>query len=136
MRKTTTVTAGLRASGITAPWLLDGAMNGAAFRTYVESVLVPDLQPGNTVVLDNLPAHKVGGIRERIEAAGAQLLYLPPYSPDINPIEQALAKLKALLRTKATRTIPNLWDAIKRALTRRQPTECRNDLAAVGYDVT
>lgn len=134
--KTTTVTAGLRASGITAPWLLDGAMNGSAFRTYVEAVLVPDLKPGDTVVLDNLPAHKVGGIRERIEAAGARVLYLPPYSPDFNPIEQAFAKLKALLRTEAARTIPDLWDAIKRALTRFQPTECRNYLAAAGYDAT
>lgn len=85
--KTTTVTAGLRASGITAPWLLDGPMNGQAFRIYVEAVLVPDLTPGDTVVLDNLPAHKVAGIRERIEAAGARLLYLPPYSPDFNPID-------------------------------------------------
>jgi transposase len=134
--KTTTVTAGLRASGITAPWLLDGAMNGSAFRTYVEAVLVPDLQPGDTVVLDNLPAHKVSGIRERIEAAGARLLYLPPYSPDFNPIEQAFAKLKVLLRTEAARTIPDLWEAIKHALTRFQPTECRNYLAAAGYDAT
>ena len=80
--KTTTVTAGLRASGITAPWLLDGAMNGQAFRTYVEAVLGPELKHGDTVELDNLPAHKVGGIRESVEAAGARLLYLPPYSPD------------------------------------------------------
>ena len=141
--KTTTITAGLRASGVTAPWLLDGAMNGQAFRTYVESVLSPALRPGDTVVLDNLPAHKVSGIRERIEAAGARLLPLPPYSPepkdrvsDFNPIEQAFAKLKALLRTAAARTIPDLWAAIKRALTRFQPAECRNYLAAAGYDAT
>ena len=134
--KTTTVTAGLRASGITAPWLLDGPMNGPAFRTYVAAVLVPELQPGDIVILDNLPAHKVGGIRERVEAAGARLLYLPPYSPDFNPIEQAFAKLKALLRTAAARTIPDLWDAIKRALSRFGSTECRNYLAAAGYDAT
>jgi transposase len=140
---TTTITAGLRASGVTAPWLLDGAMNGQAFRTYVQSVLSPALRPGDTVVLDNLPAHKVSGIRECIEAAGARLLYLPPYSPepkdrvsDFNPIEQAFAKLKALLRTAAARTIPDLWAAIKRALTRFQPAECRNYLAAAGYDAT
>lgn len=106
--KTTTVTAGPRASGITAPWLLDGAMNGHAFRTYIEAVLVPDLEPGDTVVLDNLPAHEVSGIRERIEAAGARLPHLPPCSPDFNPIEQAFAKLKALLRTEAARTVPDL----------------------------
>jgi transposase len=84
--KTTTITAGLRTSGITAPWLLDGAMNGQAFRTYVADVLAPTLQPGDTVVMDNLPAHKVSGVRERIEAVGARLLYLPAYSPDFNPI--------------------------------------------------
>src|SRR3954470_17257792 len=88
-----TVTAGLRASGSTAPWLLDGAMNGPAFRTYVADVLAPTLRPGDTVVLDNLPAHKVSGVREHIEAVGARLLYLPPYSPDFNPIELAFAKL-------------------------------------------
>ena len=139
--KTTTITAGLRASGVTAPWLLDGAMNGQAFRSYGESVLSPALRPGNTVVLDNLPTHKVSGIRERIEAAGARLLPLPPYSPepkdrvsDFNPIEQAFAKLKALLRTAAARTISDLWAAIKRALTRFQPAECRNYLAAAGYN--
>jgi len=140
---TTTITAGLRASGVTAPWLLDGAINGQAFRTYVQSVLSPALRPDDTVVLDNLPAHKVSGIRECIEAAGARLLYLPPYSPepkdrvsDFNPIEQAFAKLKALLRTAAARTIPDLWAAIKRALTRFQPAECRNYLAAAGYNAT
>ena len=134
--KTTTVTAGLRASGITAPWLLDGAMNGQAFRTYVVDVLAPTLRPGDTVVLDNLPAHKVSGVRERIEAAGAQLLFLPAYSPDFNPIELAFAKLKALLRSAAARTIPDLWDAIRRSLDRFSPAECRAYLAAAGYDAT
>ncbi|POR39992.1 hypothetical protein CRT23_26360 [Methylobacterium sp. V23] len=135
-RKITTVTAGLRASGITVPWLLDGAMNGSAFRTDFASVLVPDLQPGDTVVLDSLPAHKISDIRERIEATGARLLYLPPYSSDFKPTEQAFAKLTALLRTEAARSIPDLWDAIKRALTRFQPTKCRNYLAAAGYHAT
>ena len=134
--KTTTVTAGLRASGITAPWLLDGAMNGQAFRTCVADVLSPTLRPGDTVVLDNLPAHKVSGVRERIEAAGARLLYLPAYSPDFNPIDLAFAKLKALLRSAAARTIPDLWEAIRRSLACFRPTECRAYLAAAGYDAT
>ena len=90
--KTTTITAGLRASGVTAPWLLDGAMNGQAFRTYVQSVLSPALRPGDTVVLDNLPAHKVSGIRERIEAAGARLLYLPPLQPGLQPDRASLCE--------------------------------------------
>ena len=134
--ETTTVTAGLRASGITAPWLLDGAMNGPAFRTYVADVLAPTLRPGDTVVLDNLPAHKVSGVREHIEAVGARLLYLPPYSPDFNPIELAFAKLKTLLRSAAARTIPDLWDAIRRSLTCFASAECRAYLAAAGYDAT
>ena len=128
--KTTTVTAALRTSGITASWLLDGAMNGQAFRTYVADVLAPTLQPGDTVVMDNLPAHKVSGIRERIGAAGARLLYLPSYSLDFSPIENAFAKLKALLRSEAARTIPDLWDAIQRALTHFHPTECNYHAAA------
>ena len=110
-------------------------MNGQAFRTYVADVLAPTLQPGDTVVMDNLPAHNVSGVRERIEAVGARLLYLPAYSPDFNPIELAFAKLKALLRS-AARTIPDLWDAIRRSLTRFAPAECRAYLAAAGYDAT
>jgi len=93
--KTTTFTAGLRIGGIAAPWLIDGPMDGDAFRAYVTKVLVPELAPGDVVVMDNLPAHRVSGVREAIEAAGATLLYLPPYSPDLNPIEMAFAKLKA-----------------------------------------
>lgn len=132
--KTITVTAGLRASGVTAIALLDGAMTGARFRSDVEETLVPALKPGDTVVLDNLPAHKVSGIRERIEAAGARLLYLPAYSPDFNPIELVFAKLKAILRAKAARTVSDLWNTIKRAFRRFSKTECRNYLAAAGYD--
>ena len=123
--KTTTVTAGLRTGGIIAPWLLDGAMNGQAFRTYVTDVLAPTFQPADTVVMDNLPAHKVTGIRERIEAAGARLLYLPAHSPNFNPIKLAFAKLKALLRSAASQTIPDLWNPIRRSLTRFAPAECR-----------
>src|SRR6202020_2335103 len=99
--KTTTFVAGLRSTALTAPCVIDGPMNGNAFLAYVEQVLVPTLKPGDIVVLDNLSAHKVPGIREAIEAASAKLLYLPPYSPDFNPIEQLFAKLKALLRLAA-----------------------------------
>jgi transposase len=132
--KTTTVTAALRASGLTATALFDGATNGERFRAYVADTLVPVLRRGDTVILDNLPAHKVGGVRERIEAAGARLLYLPPYSPDFNPIERAFAKLKALLRTTAPRTVADLRAAIRQVLARFTPRECRNYLAAAGYD--
>ncbi|SFJ78070.1 Transposase [Methylobacterium brachiatum] len=132
--KTITVTAGLRTSGLMATALLDGPMTGARFRDYVDETRVPALQPGDTVVLDTLPAHKISGIRERIEAAGARLLYLPAYSPDFNPIERAFAKLKAVLRTEAARTISDLWDTIQRAFRRFTSAECRRYLAAAGYD--
>lgn len=132
--KTTTVTAALRASGPCAIALMDGATTGDRFRAYVADTLVPTLKPGDTVVMDNLAAHKVTGVRETIEAAGARLLYLPPYSPDFNPIENAFAKIKALLRTAAARTIPDLWTAIRYAFTCFTPAECRNYLAAAGYD--
>lgn len=132
--KTTTITAALRSDGLCATSLFDGATNGARFWAYVADTLVPALKPGDTVILDNLQAHKVAGVRETIEAAGARLLYLPPYSPDFNPIEQIFAKLKALLRTAATRTVPDLWHAIRQALARFTADECRNSLAAAGYD--
>jgi transposase len=132
--KTTTFTAGLRLGGLTAPLVLDGPMTGSTFRAYVEPMLVPTLVDGDIVVMDNLPAHKVGGVRDAIEAAGAALLYLPPYSPDFNPIELAFAKLKALLRGAAARTIPALWQAIATALERFTPSECRNYFIAAGYE--
>jgi len=110
--KTTTFVGALRLGGMTAPWVLDGPMNGEAFLVYVQKVLVPTLRPGDIVVMDNLPAHKVAGVRTAIEAAGACRRLLPPYSPDLNPIENAFAKLKALLRKAAARTVPDLWDAI------------------------
>lgn len=132
--KTTTFTAGLRLSGLAAPMLLDGPMHGAAFKAYVAQVLVPELTPGDIVVMDNLPAHKVAGVRQAIEAAGATLLYLPPYSPDFNPIEMAFSKLKALLRKAAARTVPDLWDAIATAIEAFTPSECENYFAAAGYD--
>lgn len=100
----------------------------------VEQVLVPELTPGDVVVMDNLPADKAGGVRQAIEAAGARLLHLPPYAPDFNPIEQAFAKLKAILRKAAARTIPDLWDAIAAAIDRFPPGECGNYFADAGYD--
>ena len=102
--KTTTLVAALRTTGITAPYVLEGAMTGATFRAYVEQILAPTLSTGDTVVMDNLPCHKVAGIREAIESVGAKLVYLPPYSPDLNPIEQAFAKLKTLLRKSVRAT--------------------------------
>jgi transposase len=131
--KTTTFVAGLRASGIIAPLVLDGPMTGAVFRTYVEKVLTPTLQPGDVVVLDNLPAHKVKGVREAVLAAGAGLLYLPPYSPDLNPIELLFAKLKNLLRKAATRSREALWTTIGHLLDAFSPDECRNYLVNCGY---
>ena len=131
--KTTTFTAGLRCDGLVAPWVLDGPMNGEAFLVYVEKVLVPNLAAGDIVVVDNLPAHKVAGVRALLEAAGAILLYLPPYSPDLNPIEMAFAKLKALLRKAAARTRDSLWDAIGQVLDAFDPEECSNYLTHAGY---
>ncbi len=132
--KTTTVTAALRASGPLAVDLLDGATNGGRFRSYVTETLGPALKAGDTVILDNLPAHKVSGVRDAIERVGARLLYLPPYSPDFNPIEQLFAKLKALLRSAEARTVTDLWATIRKAFTRFSSAECRNYLAASGYD--
>jgi transposase len=134
--KTTTFTGALRLEGMTAPMALDGPMNARAFRAYVEQALAPTLKPGDVVVMDNLAAHKNGAIRAAIEAAGASLRYLPPYSPDFNPIENAFAKLKAALRKAAARTKPQLWDAIADALSTFTPTECANYFAAAGYKST
>lgn len=131
--KTSTFVAGLRTTGLTAPLVVDGAMNGDIFRAYVEQVLAPTLKPGDIVILDNLASHKVTGVREMIEAKGASVIYLPPYSPDLNPIEQAFAKLKALLRKAAARTISRLWDALRDMLARFTPQECTNYLINTGY---
>ncbi|MER9616421.1 IS630 family transposase [Mesorhizobium sp. M0207] len=132
--KTTTFTGALRLTGMTAPFVYDGAMNGNVFLAYVEQVLVPTLSEGDVVVMDNLPAHKAAGVRDAIEAAGASLLYLPPYSPDFNPIENAFAKLKALLRAKAERTIKALWDAVGAVVDLFTPAECANYFKAAGYE--
>lgn len=131
--KASTFVAGLRSSGLTAPLVVDGAMNGETFRAYVEQILAPTLAPGDLVIMDNLGAHKVAGVREAIEARGAALLYLPPYSPDLNPIEQAFAKLKALLRKTAARSIDTLWAALGDLLGRFAPHECSNYFANAGY---
>jgi transposase len=134
--KTTTFIAGLSPRGMIAPWLLDGPVNRVAFETYVEKVLVPELRPGDTVIMDNLSSHKGPSVRALIEAAGANLLYLPPYSPDFNPIENAFAKLKAHLRKAAERTLEGLWNAIGRIADLFSPDECINYFKAAGYDAT
>jgi len=131
--KTTTFVGALRQTGMTAPMVLDGAMDGAAFLAYFERVLAPTLQPDDMVVMDNLPAHKPDKVRNAIERTGAELRYLPPYSPDLNPIEMAFAKLKAILKKAATRTLEDLWRAIAAALPRFTAHECRNYLADAGY---
>lgn len=132
--KTTTFTAGLRLNGLAAPMLLDGPMNGPAFLAYAQQVLAPELRPGDIVVMDNLPSHKISGVREAIESTGARLLFLPPYSPDFNPIEMAFSKLKALLRKAAARTIDELWAVIAECLSAFKLHECRNYFTAAGYD--
>ncbi len=134
--KTTTFVAGLRATGLIAPFVLDGPINRDAFEAYVAKVLVPELRPGDVVIMDNLSSHKGPRVREMIERAGATLLYLPPYSPDFNPIENAFAKLKTLLRKAGERTVEGLWTAIGRLLDAFTPSECANYLAAAGYDAT
>ncbi len=132
--KTTTFVGGLRLSGMTAPMVLDGPMNGVAFRAWIEQGLAPTLRPGDIVVMDNLPAHRAAGVREAIEAAGAALRFLPPYSPDFNPIEMAFSKLKAFLRKAAARTIDDLRVAIANALDTITPSDCANCFAAAGYE--
>ena len=132
--KTTTFTAGLRLNGLAAPMVLDGPMDGEVFLAYIEQFLVPELAKGDIVIMDNLPAHKVSGVRQAIESVGARLLYLPPYSPDFNPIEMAFSKLKARLRKAAARTITELWQVIADCLDQLKPDECKNYFAAAGYD--
>ena len=119
---------------MTAPMVLDGSMTGAWFLAYVQQVLAPTLRKGDVVILDDLPAHKISAVREAVEASGAQLLFLPPYSPDFNPIENAFSKLKALLRKAAARTVDELWNAVASAIDTFTPTECANYFAAAGYD--
>ena len=132
--KTTTFVGALTLRGMIAPFVLDGAINRTSFEAYVECVLVPELRPGDIVIMDNLSSHRGPRTRTLIGAAGARLLFLPPYSPDFNPIESAFAKLKALLRKAAERTIEGLWSAIGRIVDLFTPPECANYFAACGYD--
>jgi len=133
---TTTFVGALRLEGMTAPLILDGAMTGEVFLAYVEQVLVPTLKPGDIVVMDNLPAHKPAAVRRAITDAGAELRFLPPYSPDFNPIEMAFSKLKAILNKVAARTKDRLWSAIGTAIDTFTPDECTNYFAAAGYGCT
>jgi len=119
---------------MTAPMVLDGAMHGAAFLAYVEQMLAPTLKPGDVVIMDNLPAHKLVAIREAIENVGATLRFLPPYSPDFNPIEMAFSKLKAILKKAACRKIEDLWTTIGIAVDTFKPEECANYFQAAGYE--
>lgn len=134
--KTVTFVAALRHDGVTAPFVIDRPMNGAIYIAYLRQCLVPTLQPGDIVNMDNLPAHKVEQVRQIIEAAGAQLRYLPAYSPDLNPIEQAFAKLKSHLRKAKERTVPALYDRIGTTLELFTPQECRNYFTNSGYAQT
>ena len=131
--KTLTFVAGLRHRAMVAPFVLEGAMNGPMFLVYVKQGLVPTLKRGDIVIMDNLPVHKVAGVEQAIEAAGATLLYLPPYSPDLNPIEPAFSKVKAHLRKAAEHTIPRLVRRIGRIATDFSPQECRNFFRHAGY---
>lgn len=132
--KTITFVGGLTLEGFVAPMLLDGPMDGECFVAWVEQMLAPTLQSGQLVVMDNLPAHKVAGVSQAIEARGAELLYLPPYSPDFNPIENAFAKFKAHVRKAAARTFDALETAAANALLEFDPSECVNFFAHAGYD--
>lgn len=132
--RTTTFTAGLTLDGFIAPLVLDGPMDGETFLAWIEQFLAPELLPGDVVIMDNLPAHKVAGVKAAIEAQGARLRYLPPYSPDFNPIENAFAKLKSLLRATAARTVDDLWDAVAKALPLFTKDECANYFIAAGYE--
>ena len=119
---------------MTALMVLDGAMHNAAFLAYVEQLLVPSLKPGDIVVMDNLPAHRSAAVRDAIRKAGAKLRFLPPYSPDFNPIEMAFSKLKAYLKRRAARSVNELWEAIGEATDNFTPAECQNYFIAAGYD--
>ncbi len=130
---TTTFVCALRQDGLAAPCVLDGPINGQAFVAWTEQMLAPELRPGDLVIMDNLSSHKVQGVRQAIEAAGAQLRYLPPYSPDMNPIEQVFAKLKTLLRKTAARTQESLWQAIGVLLENFSAAECAHYIRHCGY---
>lgn len=131
--KSSTFVGAMGVGGIVAPWLLDGSMDGAGFLAYVRTQLVPVLKPGDIVVCDNLSSHKVAGVAEAVEKAGAKLLHLPPYSPDLNPIEMAFSKLKALLRKASARTFEALMEALGQALAQITPQDCQGFFRHAGY---
>jgi transposase len=131
--RTLTFLAALRSDRIDAPCVIDGPINGESFLAYVEQVLIPALNPGDIVIIDNLGSHKGKAVRRAIRAAGAKLFFLPPYSPDLNPIEQAFAKLKTLLRKAAERTVEATWQRIGALLSAFSPAECANYFANAGY---
>lgn len=134
--KTTTFLAGLRQHGLTAPLVVDGPMDGPTFLAYIQDFLCPTLKPGDIVIADNLSSHKVAGVQEAIEAMGAELRYLPPYSPDLNPIEKLFAKLKTLLRKAEVRTVDALWDYIGTLIDAFSAAECSNYFTSCGYNKT
>lgn len=131
--QTTTFLGAMRADGFIAPLTVEGAINGPLFLAWVQQQLAPALRPSDIVVMDNLSSHKVAGVREAIEATGAELRYLPPYSPDLNPIELAFAKFKKLLRDGAQRTVDKLWDLCAQLLTEFPEHECRSYFKHCGY---
>jgi transposase len=134
--KTTTFVGGLTKRGLIAPMVLDGAMDAAAFTAYIDQVLAKETRRGDLVILDNLPAHKTGGVRATFIRCGINVLYLPPYSPDLNPIENAFSKLKRLIRTAAERTVDALWSAIGSLIDSFSPRECRAYFRHCGYSAT
>ena len=134
--KTTTLVAGLTARGLIAPMVLDGPMDAAAFTAYVEQVLTKEVRRGDLVILDNLSSHKTAGVRAALKGCRIAYLYLPPYSPDLNPIEHAFSKLKRLVRGASERTVEGLWSALGRLIDQFTPAECRNYLRHAGYDAT
>ena len=134
--KTTTLVAGLTARGLIAPMVLDGPMDAAAFVAYVEQVLAAEVRRGGLVILDNLSSHKTAGVRAALGRCRVAYLYLPPYSPDLNPIEPAFSKLKRLVRRAGERTVEGLWAALGRLIDQFTPAECRNYLRHAGYDAT
>jgi transposase len=131
--KTSTFIAALTEDGLVAPGVFDGAINGELFLAYIEQILVPTLKAGDIVIMDNLSSHKKAAVRRAIEDAGATLLFLPPYSPDLNPIEQVFAKLKSLLRAKALRTVDALWKALGSITDCVSPQECKNFIRHARY---
>lgn len=135
-RRTLTFVAALRCDGITAPCVIDGPIDSEIFVAWIEQFLAPTLRPGEIVVMDNLSSHKDLAIRRAIGSAGAKLFYLPRYSPDLNPIEQAFAKIKALVRNENARTLEQVEAAIARTLADLRPTECRNFFTNAGYAPT